>query len=351
MSGAVDRQFDGIQPATYLTVLGFCQLAKGAVREAERCASSLCDIGLSYDWPCAYQFGALLSGRCALTAARPSRAALRLGEAAIPPNGSAAPTVRRYTLTQLALAHSLGGRHADSKGILLEADRETVSHPPRAIHELTELTRAEILLATGMQRAAFDEAMRVADRCGTQNQTLIALLALHQCARIYPSTSITARITNVAREVDFDLAGLYADHAHAAEVGDAKRVGEIAAEYADLGCRWLAAETAAASLALAGSHRGSTWAVRNSRIIEQLEEQPDVAIPSWWRAGIDRVAPLTRREREIAELAAFGRTTLQIATQLHLSQRTVENHLQHSFRKLSISRREDLALVLGSGSG
>jgi DNA-binding CsgD family transcriptional regulator len=346
---AGDERNAGVHQAEVLALQGFCQLSKGAVGDAERSASALCDLGLGADWPYAYHFGALLAGRCALVAARPSRAALWLGEAAVPTGGPAATTIRSYTLTQLALAHALAGRHADSKAVLREVERETESRPPSAIADLTDLTRAEILLAAGMQRAAFDDAIRVADRCHADDQALVALLALHLCARIHPSERITARIVRVARRVDFDLARLYAEHAQAAEAGDAKRVGDVAAEYHALGCRWLAAETAAASLTLAGANRGSPWAVRNGRLIDQLEEQPDVTVPSWWRAGIDRAAPLTRREREIAELAAFGRTTKQIATQLNLSQRTVENHLQHSYRKLSISRREDLATVLGSG--
>jgi DNA-binding NarL/FixJ family response regulator len=133
-------------------------------------------------------------------------------------------------------------------------------------------------------------------------------------------------------------------------MGDAKRVGQIAAEYDDLGWHWLAAETAAKSLTLAEKNQHAAWAVRNNRIIDQLEAKPNILVPHWWRAGFDRLAPLTQREREIAELAVVGRSSGQIATQLHLSQRTVENHLQHCYRKLSISRRQDLALVLGPGA-
>jgi DNA-binding CsgD family transcriptional regulator/energy-coupling factor transporter ATP-binding protein EcfA2 len=347
---AAGQQFDGIHHANLLAVHGLCQLAKGALDETDRCAAALCDLGLSSDWPYAYQFGALLAGRSALTSARPGHAAIWLGEAAVPTSGPAAAMIRRYTLTQLALAHSLAGRHTDAKGVLLEAERETGSRPPPAIHEMTELTRAEILLAAGLQRAAFDDAIRVADRCHAGNQLLIALLALHVCARIYPSGRITDRMSRLTRRMDFELAQLYTEHAQAAESGDAQRVADVAAAYRTFGCRWLAAETAAAALTLAKNRRGAAWAIRSSRIIDELEEQPDVTAPSWWRAGIDRAAPLTRREREVAELAAFGRTTRQIATQLSLSQRTVENHLQHSYRKLSISRREDLATVLGSGA-
>lgn len=58
------------------------------------------------------------------------------------------------------------------------------------------------------------------------------------------------------------------------------------------------------------------------------------------------VDPLTRREREIAALAAGGSRNAEIAAQLHVSIRTVETHLQKVYRKLGVSNRRDLADAL-----
>ena len=52
---------------------------------------------------------------------------------------------------------------------------------------------------------------------------------------------------------------------------------------------------------------------------------------------------LSAREREIAELVALGRTNREIAIDLHLAQKTVENHLGRVFSKLDISSRAALA--------
>jgi DNA-binding CsgD family transcriptional regulator len=52
---------------------------------------------------------------------------------------------------------------------------------------------------------------------------------------------------------------------------------------------------------------------------------------------------LTAAERETALLAAAGRTNREIAAELHLSVRTVDNRLQRVYAKLGISRRADLA--------
>lgn len=52
---------------------------------------------------------------------------------------------------------------------------------------------------------------------------------------------------------------------------------------------------------------------------------------------------LTTRERQVAELAAGGYPTAQIATQLHIGVRTVETHLAHSYRKLGVTNKLQLA--------
>jgi DNA-binding NarL/FixJ family response regulator len=52
---------------------------------------------------------------------------------------------------------------------------------------------------------------------------------------------------------------------------------------------------------------------------------------------------LTERETEILRYVAKGLTAKQIAEQLSLSHRTVENHVQATFRKLQVANRVELA--------
>ncbi|MFS8586821.1 MAG: helix-turn-helix transcriptional regulator, partial [Acidimicrobiia bacterium] len=56
---------------------------------------------------------------------------------------------------------------------------------------------------------------------------------------------------------------------------------------------------------------------------------------------------LTAREREVALLAARGRTSAEIAETLFLSVRTVDTHLHRIYRKLQITGRRELAAALG----
>lgn len=51
---------------------------------------------------------------------------------------------------------------------------------------------------------------------------------------------------------------------------------------------------------------------------------------------------LTERETEVLRMVAKGLSAKQIATRLHLSHRTVENHVQATLRKLQLANRVEL---------
>jgi DNA-binding NarL/FixJ family response regulator len=57
---------------------------------------------------------------------------------------------------------------------------------------------------------------------------------------------------------------------------------------------------------------------------------------------------LTKRELEVATLAARGLSSREIAETLVVSTRTVENHLQRAYEKLGVSGRTELAGALGT---
>ncbi|MFC4942976.1 ATP-binding protein [Pseudonocardia sp. GCM10023141] len=53
---------------------------------------------------------------------------------------------------------------------------------------------------------------------------------------------------------------------------------------------------------------------------------------------------LSRREREIADLVAGGLTNRQVAATTHISERTVESHVQHILSKLGFTSRSQIAV-------
>jgi non-specific serine/threonine protein kinase len=61
------------------------------------------------------------------------------------------------------------------------------------------------------------------------------------------------------------------------------------------------------------------------------------------RVSVKRSNGLTSREIEVAESVARGRTSSEIGALLHLSTRTVDNHLAHIFNKLGLSTRFQVA--------
>jgi DNA-binding CsgD family transcriptional regulator len=72
---------------------------------------------------------------------------------------------------------------------------------------------------------------------------------------------------------------------------------------------------------------------------------PWVARAASLRAALgDRPAgPLSRREAEVAELVGQGMTNRQIASELYISERTAQTHVQHILTKLGFSTRSQIA--------
>jgi DNA-binding NarL/FixJ family response regulator len=62
------------------------------------------------------------------------------------------------------------------------------------------------------------------------------------------------------------------------------------------------------------------------------------------------VEALTPSERRVAEMAASGTTNRGIAQALFVTLRTVEIHLTHTYQKLDIRSRDQLADALRQGS-
>ena len=60
----------------------------------------------------------------------------------------------------------------------------------------------------------------------------------------------------------------------------------------------------------------------------------------------DQRDPLTPREQKVAELAASGLPTREIAAASYLSQKTVEYHLTRVYRKLGVRSKSELVFAL-----
>jgi len=157
-----------------------------------------------------------------------------------------------------------------------------------------------------------------------------------------------AGIAERLAELAVGRGGLYpllADHAAGVRDGDVERLGTTAVELLAAGANGLAVRAASdtsEAAARRGDRRAATrWAARVAEWAATAEHTL-VATPS-----AIAIVPLSRREREVAEMAAAGLTSPEIAERLYLSSRTVENHLARAFTKLGVRSRTDLTAALG----
>jgi two-component system response regulator DesR len=65
---------------------------------------------------------------------------------------------------------------------------------------------------------------------------------------------------------------------------------------------------------------------------------PELAAEAWGESD-----PLTDRERQVLRMAGDGRSTAQIAMDLHLSEGTVRNYLSEAISKLGVTNRFEAA--------
>ncbi|MDX6742806.1 response regulator transcription factor [Actinocorallia sp. A-T 12471] len=63
------------------------------------------------------------------------------------------------------------------------------------------------------------------------------------------------------------------------------------------------------------------------------------------RYGLERLADLTPREREVLSLVAWGLSNDDISLRLHLSPHTVKTHINRTMSKLGVSDRAQLVVI------
>ena len=198
--------------------------------------------------------------------------------------------------------------------------------------------RTRIELAHGRH----EEAERAAARAETAAEVLGfgAAGALAHCARAQMSLASG----DAAGAATLALAGADAA-AEAAAYRLVARCRLIAGEaLAAQGERAAAIEhlrAAEAELDIRGAPRMRDEARRELRKLGARAETRGPASPD--QAGLGSLSP---REREIAELVTDRMTNREIATELFLSEKTVESHLRNIFVKLAASSRVDVARIV-----
>ncbi|WP_073259360.1 LuxR C-terminal-related transcriptional regulator [Cryptosporangium aurantiacum] len=177
------------------------------------------------------------------------------------------------------------------------------------------------------------------------------MLLLTDVARLGGAAEVADRLGGLSLRCDGAFAPARAHLATALADDDPERLLAVATELATIGAHLLAAEAAtraATGWRRAGRARRATAAAHAARTY--AAHCPGARTPLL--ASGEATYALTAREREVVLLAVAATRSKDIADALHLSVRTVDNHLQRAYAKLGVRTRRELAeLLRGPDSG
>ncbi len=208
------------------------------------------------------------------------------------------------------------------------------------------LEAAVVAAHVGDRAKAVRRATAFAASAGAVGRWAQAVAALHLAARLGAADEAAALLPDTA--VLSGTTALQARHVRALACWDGAALDEVAESHAALGFLPLAAETAAQAARAhraVGNHRGrrAAWAVCREHLAAFGGR-----LPAWVKDeerghSVPLGGSLTVREREVSALVAAGLTNQEVADRLHVSVRTVENHLHRTYGKLGITTRSELA--------
>jgi DNA-binding CsgD family transcriptional regulator/tetratricopeptide (TPR) repeat protein len=335
-SADVDR------PGTHLATEVFALLECGRLAEAFEIGEAGYEVARQQRHPIGQILFTMNLGRAALLAGAPRRAKRWLAEcdALCTKFGFDGP--RRIVLSGLATANSwlgevdLARRAADEAAGLapfgfMSAEQDRGGAWAAVAENEAEVGRA--ILSSAVAQAA-----RVGDRS-------CEALLLHDLVRLGRAADVADRLSEVARLGDTRLVAAYAAHARAAAAEDPVGLVEASDTLEAIGAALAAAEAATAAaqawLSLGESRRAAGAQARAATLLLRCE---GARTPGLETSEVS--VALTKREREIVELAAAGASSSAIAGHLFLSVRTVNNHLQRAYVKLGVTSRNELRAAL-----
>lgn len=206
---------------------------------------------------------------------------------------------------------------------------------------------AWVAVAEGRLGEGASQLRDAATDAEASGQFSIATAIAHDSLRVDPLPEVAELVTHLADRVEGDLARARWAHARAVLEDDVDALAAAGDAFWTTGAALLAAEVTAHAAVRARAHgdqrRGQLLAARAMNHRDRCEDASTPAIRS-----LREPIALTRREREVASLAANGLTGPEIGEQLFLSVRTVNNHLQRAYQKLGIESRAGLADALGT---
>ncbi len=253
-----------------------------------------------------------------------------------------------FALAGVGQAAAQAGEPEAAREAVAEMEHTPLGHKGFAFE--LELARAWSAAASGELSRARELASEASALAQSRGQHAYAVRALHERCRLGDPAGAAPELARLAGTVDGPFAANAAAQAAALVAGDGAGLLEVAERFAAADALLVAAEAAdAAAAAHRATGRLSSARVADARAAFWLTKCEGARPPTMLAAP--EAVDLTPREREIALLAAAGSSSREIADRLVLSVRTVDNHLQNAYRKLGVTRRQDLPPVLTGTPG
>ncbi len=316
----------------------------GRLDAAEELAGTMYEQALRDDDDWAVTRGASGLGITALVRGQP-RTATRYFRISVASLNAFDELYRCYTLSWLARGAALAGLVDEARAALADPG----GAPDLAIFRPDwQLAEAAVLAASGELAAAGARALDAARLAASFGEWAVVLWAACDAVRYRNDRSGALLAVAAAARVDGELAPVLARDADARVDDDGPGLLTASEHFEQLGALLLGADSAYASAAAYARHdeaaRAARALVRGTQLHARCEE---ASLP--WQPRHHATAALTRREHQVALLAAGGRPDARIADELQISVRTVQNHLASVYGKLGISSRRQLPDALVSG--
>jgi DNA-binding CsgD family transcriptional regulator len=321
-------------------------LSAGRLAAASAAAAALDAASTAAEDPELRATATLMCGQLALARGDVSAAVRYHRECALVNREQKDTAALRWALAGLAHSSALAGADAAATEALAELDGVVRNDVGLFELDLVERGRSLVEAGQGDRAAALRRLTAAANRAATQDLPTAEATLLHDQCRLGRGDAAN-RLGELAGELDGELIGLQSRHARAVTNGNPAQLDAVAAGFADLGYLLFARDAATQAAGAWERRSESRRATASGRRAAELATACAGFVPP----ADERDEPagnLTRRERQIAGLAASGLSNREIADQLVLSLRTVENHLERVYSKLGISGRRQLARTLGT---
>lgn len=252
----------------------------------------------------------------------------------------------RYRWIVRLLCAATAGDMAQARGALAEYERD-----PGCLHSLDVFADLGIIrLAAADGRLA--EAAQRAVAAGAHWQSIglgyAEAMCRYELVRLGDLGAET-RLAELAEACEGVLVSTFAEHASALRRDDGGALAELSERFETMGYSLYATE---AAMQASDAYRRSQDQRAANRLLSraaELRSTCESAVTAMPVVDTGTVA-LSKREREVALLAAQGMTSRDIGNRLFISFRTAENHLAKSYEKLGVRSRAELSRLLDGGT-